>query len=71
MPLEVVWADRALDKLSAILERIAGDRPTVATQVIDRRFDRAATLATHPNLGRPYEPVRDAACASSSKGGTA
>ena len=57
MTFEVVWADRALARLVAILERIADDRPTVATRVIDRLINRAATLATHPELGRQYEPA--------------
>ncbi len=57
MALEVVWADRALVKLGEILERIPEDRPAVATRVINRMFDMAATLAAHPEMGRQYEPA--------------
>ena len=57
MALEVVWADRALVKLGEILERISEDRPAVATRVINRMFDMAATLAAHPEMGRQYEPA--------------
>lgn len=60
MALEVVWADRALDKLRTILERVSEDRPAAAVALIDRLFDRAAALAAHPQLGRRYEPAPDA-----------
>jgi len=57
MAVEVVWAERALEKLRQILKRIAGDRPATARRVINRIFERSEQLSEFPELGRPYEAV--------------
>ncbi len=54
MPLEVVWAESALQRLDAILVHVAGYRPRAAVGLIDRMFDRASKLGEFPELGRVY-----------------
>jgi plasmid stabilization system protein ParE len=54
MTLEVVWAERALQRLDAILVHVAAYRPRAAVALIDRLFDRAAGLGEFPESGRAY-----------------
>ena len=53
--MEVVWSDQARDKLLAVVELIAQDRPVTARRLANRLFERAGELAAFPELGRPYD----------------
>lgn len=54
MVYSVVWSELALHRLEEIVDRIAQDSPEAAAQLAEQAFDRAATLASFPKLGRLY-----------------
>lgn len=55
--MDVVWTDRARDKLLAVAALIAEDRPATARKLVARLLERSEVLAQFPELGRPYAPI--------------
>lgn len=51
--MQVKWLRRALENLDDEAAYIAGDSPRAAAEFAVHMRDSAATLADHPNLGRP------------------
>ena len=48
----IEWTDPALDDLQAIRDYIGRDSPYYARRFLERVFDAAEHLQTHPQLGR-------------------
>src|SRR5690349_17996126 len=45
------WSDEAIDSLERQVEFVVGRDPVAAAAIIDRVFDKLATLIEHPELG--------------------
>ena len=50
--MRVVWAPRAIRRVTEIAEYIAADRPAAARRWVQGLFARAAGLRRHPRLGQ-------------------
>ncbi|WNC68621.1 type II toxin-antitoxin system RelE/ParE family toxin [Thalassotalea nanhaiensis] len=50
--MKVIWSPLALDKVSAIAEFIALDKPSAAIDWANDVFDLAENLGTQPEIGR-------------------
>jgi len=50
--MKVIWAPRALVRVTEIAEYIAADRPRAASRWVTALFERVATLRHHPRRGR-------------------
>lgn len=48
----LIWSDEALDDIDHIADYISRDSLYHAQQVVERLFDLADELPTHPELGR-------------------
>lgn len=57
--MRVIWAPRALARVTEIAESIAADRPDAASRWVVALFDRVATLRHHPRRGRRVPEVMD------------
>jgi len=53
----IVWAPRALDRVTEEAQYIAADRPGVARRWVDEIFDRVDLLAGMPKQGRVVPEV--------------
>ena len=49
---EVIWAEPALQELSAIAEYIALDNPAAASRLVEEIFDKIDRLEDFPQSGR-------------------
>ena len=54
MPFEVIWSELALQRLEEISDQLAEDNPRAAAELVEQLFDRTATLADFPKLGKLY-----------------
>ena len=50
--MKLDWSDKALNDLERIGAYISRDDPKAANRFVTRLWKRAATLKTHPRLGR-------------------
>jgi plasmid stabilization system protein ParE len=51
--MQVKWTCEALINLDNAVEFIAADKPTAATEVAQKIWNAAKTIATQPGMGRP------------------
>jgi toxin ParE1/3/4 len=51
--MRIVWTAPALREVEAIGDYIALESPRASARIVTRVFDRVATLADHPEIGRP------------------
>lgn len=59
MAQTLIWSHEALDDIDRIAEYISRDSPFHARQVVERLFDLADELVTHPKLGRVVPELDD------------
>ncbi len=59
MAQALIWSHEALDDIDRIAEYISRDSRYHAQQVVERLFDLANELPTHPKLGRIVPELAD------------
>ena len=59
MAQTLIWSNEALDDVDRIAEYISKDSPFHAQLVVERLFDLADELPTHPKLGRIVPELAD------------
>ena len=62
--MKIVWSPLAIDRVSAIADYIAQDKPSAAEKWVDTVFSTVEQLKTSPELGRivpeiENDPIRE------------
>jgi len=57
--VRVDWSDHALEQVEEIFAYIVRDRPSVAVDIVDGKFDTTARLGELPEMGPLYPPADD------------